>query len=153
MVYGLVFFILCIYFQMNSIDFALNIWLLVVSLLALHPPNWHLHLQRNSVVFYRQLSGLWLACVKYHGRRIDGMMRSICWCLLACYSLWRHLCTVLSMTNWFSWSLRRETQIYLFSHSLYYLWDSSSDHQQRIMRSYLYKHTDGDQIHLQALLR
>ena len=33
------------------------------------------------------------------GSHCDGMMRSICWCLLACYRLWRHSCTVLSMTR------------------------------------------------------
>ena len=27
----------------------------------------------------------------------DGMMRSICWCLLSCYCLRQHACTVLSM--------------------------------------------------------
>ena len=48
------------------------------------------------------------------GSHCDEIMRSICWCLLACYCLWRHSCTVLSMTNWFSWSLRRTTQIHLF---------------------------------------
>ena len=83
----------------------------------------------------------------------DGIIRPICWCLLAFYRLWRHLCTVPSMTNWFSWSLRRTAQIHPLSVSLYYLYDSSSDHQQRSMRSYLYKHTDRDQIHLQVLQR
>ena len=87
------------------------------------------------------------------GSNCDGIMQSICWCLLACYYLWRHSCTVLSMTNWFFWSLRRTTQIHPFSDSLYYLWNSSSDYQQRSMRSYLYKHTDGNQIHLQVLQR
>ena len=58
--YGLrsCFSILCIYFQMSSIDFAHNIWLQIVSLLSLHPPNWDLHLQRISGVFYCRLSGL-----------------------------------------------------------------------------------------------
>ena len=39
-------------------DFACNIWLQIVSLLALHPPNWHLHPQRTLGVFCCQLSGL-----------------------------------------------------------------------------------------------
>ena len=52
-VYGLwsCFSILCIYFQMNSIDFAHNIWLQIVFLLALH-------------------QGLWLAYANDHGHRI-----------------------------------------------------------------------------------
>ena len=87
------------------------------------------------------------------GSHCDGMMQSICWCLLVCYRLWRHSYTALSMTNWFSWSFRIATHIHLFSDSLYYLWDSSSDDQQRNMGLYLYKHTDGDQIQLQALSR
>ena len=57
--YGLwsCFSILCIFFQMNSINFAYNIWLQIMSLLVLHPPNWHLHPQPGSGVFCWQLSG------------------------------------------------------------------------------------------------
>ena len=44
----------------------------------------------------------------------------------------------------------RDTLILRFT---IHLWDSSSDRQQRSMGSYLYKHTDGDQIHLHTLHR
>ena len=84
------------------------------------------------------------------GSHCDGMMQSIFYVVIVCKDIW---CTVLSMTSWFSWSLRRAKHIHLFSDSLYYLFDSSRDHQLRIMGSYLYKHIDGDQIHLQAVLR
>ena len=47
----------------------------------------------------------------------QSMMRShfrlqqlICWCLSTLYRLRRHPYTVLSMTNWFSWSVSRTTQ-------------------------------------------
>ena len=65
--YGLwsCFSTLCIYFQINSIDFAHKFWLQIASLLALHPQNWYLHLQRISGYF-----GLWFACAKHHGHRI-----------------------------------------------------------------------------------
>ena len=122
---------------MNSFEFAHNIWLQIVSLLALHLPNWHLHPQCTTVVFCCQhcFSGsLICLCETSWGQNCnqimrveqsmmvsncDGMMRSTCWCLLACYRLWRHSCTVPSMTNWFSWSLRRATEIHSFSNSLY----------------------------------
>ena len=44
----------------------------------------------------------------------------------------------------------RDTLILKFT---IHLWDSSSDRQQKSMGSYLYKHTDGDQIHLHTLHR
>ena len=56
------FSILCIYFQMNSVDFAHNIWLQIVSLLALHPPNWYLHIQRISGIFVIAFRSLIFLC-------------------------------------------------------------------------------------------
>ena len=116
--------ILCICFQMKSIDFTHNVWLQIVSLLALYLQIGIYIPNLPQGCFADSFQGLWFGYAKHHGHswvcqtssaqncnqvmhveqsmigsHCDEMMRSICWCFFACYRLWRHPCTVLLMTN------------------------------------------------------
>ena len=84
------------------------------------------------------------------GSHCGRIVRPICWCLLACYLVCEGI-----HVQFCQWPIDF-LEVWEEQHStdtLILFWDSSSDHQQRIMGSCLYEHTDGDQIHPQALLR